>query len=203
MGKPSVKTRALKGQAVRQYNDMRLNLFDLEFCNRILIENIAILRGKPSDMYTALWIAVLTKFFACFGDSESRRTLNPKKVFKNNEVAMIAFRRLQNIRNKHIVHDANNIYQSNAVIQIIDGNVDKDFKCIIVGSSFVDTEMDRLMMLIDVSISHVSNAIGNLANTIKGDLEEMSVEDILQLKEWHYDAKAAMFDVGENRIRFD
>jgi hypothetical protein len=89
--------------------DLRLHQSDLRFCERILqIYGNMILVGSPSDVAHALWIAILVKFYSCFGASEARMSLNAKKVYAGRDDAMVVFHFYKNIRNKHIVHDENN-----------------------------------------------------------------------------------------------
>jgi hypothetical protein len=77
----------------------------------------ATLTGQADDLSRALWIAVLTKFYSCFGRNASRTSLDPKRIYAANPDAMKAFWYYQNMRNKHIVHDENNyLYATTGIV---------------------------------------------------------------------------------------
>lgn len=197
------RTLALKGRDVRSLNDLYLNLTDLTLCLRLMTDNKDVLWGKPSDLKVALWTAIITKYFSCFGNSDSRRTLNAGKVFKNNPNAQSTFYKFSNIRNKHIVHDENNMIQSNAVIQIDEGVVARPFKIMIVGGDAASHDVDAMGVLLSVSIEFAQNALNVLIPRIQAQVDAMSLEDIGALEEWRLNLPVAIFGVDKSRVRLD
>ena len=91
----------------RRVADLALHAADLQFaanCLKLLIDE------QPSDqkiLREALWRSAIVHFMKCFGESGSRSSLNAKKVYQGDEVALTCFRYFQSLRNKHVAHDDN------------------------------------------------------------------------------------------------
>jgi hypothetical protein len=200
----TVKTFVLKGNEAKQYNDLMLNLSDLGFCHRLMHENKELLAGKPSDAKMAIWVAVLTKCFCCFQQSDSRRKLAADKIFKGNDSAKQAYSRLSNIRNKHTVHDENNMTQSTAIIQLGAGNADREVKCVIVGGGDAAAhDVAGMELILGVAIAYLENEVAKRGQRLQSQVDAMTTDEIHTLNEWKFDAKAAMFDVDKPRVRLD
>jgi hypothetical protein len=84
--------------------DLRLHQSDLVFCEEAMQE-LAKVVPAVGTVARALLIAVLTKFFSCFGRNEASEPLQPGRIFKGEAGAMEVFNYFKALRNKHIVHN--------------------------------------------------------------------------------------------------
>ena len=89
----ALQSAQLAGHKAKKLADLSLNQYDMSFCERLLKEHGSRFLGEYDDLSRALWIAVLTKFVCCFGDSGkgARSLLKEKKVYAPNSKALQDF----------------------------------------------------------------------------------------------------------------
>ena len=96
----AVKVLSISGPKVRRLADLALHKSDLDFALECLT-SINEVAEKPSVLRQALWRSAIVHFVKCFGESESRFNLNPKKVYKGDTGAFEPYWYFNSLRNKH------------------------------------------------------------------------------------------------------
>lgn len=147
----------------RRLEDMRLHQSDLLFCQRTTQTYGTAVESQSDDLAVALWVAILTKFYSCFGQSKSRSSLDPKAVFGATSEAMVVFNYYKNIRNKHIVHDENNhnycytgiVFGPNLEIQDI-------ISLKIQTVSYSLTDGQNVINLVDIALKYVAQEVSSM-----------------------------------------
>jgi len=166
----------LAGHIAKRVADLSLHQYDMDFCARLLKENGARLVGEYDDLSQSLWIAVLTKFISCFGNSKARALLNKDKVYGSDLKALQAFGWISNLRDKHVVHDENSYYGATAFAWLEkDGNVRQ------VGAMTYVTRLDpglvdALRYLVERAQEHIRIAITDAGEALLAEVQAMSPE---------------------------
>ena len=198
----STKTYVLTGNEVRRQNDITHNVADLLFCQRVLgLCKDGLLSG-PNDTFIAMWIAVVVKYFFCFGKSASRRSFDANKVFKGNDTAKKMYYRMANVRNKEIVHDENSATQSNVVISVTDGLVNRDFASIVLNRAPGKSDIEGMELIIGLAIGYGQDEARKLGPAIKSKIDAMTENEISALQEMVYTSVAGA-NPEARRIRID
>jgi len=89
---------------------LALHKMDLDFA----LECLETINHTPSEPYLlreVLWQTSIVRFIKCFGGNDSRFSLDPKVVYKDDIGALQAFNFFLSLRNKNIVHDENSYTQ--------------------------------------------------------------------------------------------
>ena len=66
---------------------------------------------EPHVLRQAMWRSAIVHSIKCFGQSESRFSLDPKKIYKCDTGAFKPYEYFESLRNKHLVHDENSYAQ--------------------------------------------------------------------------------------------
>jgi hypothetical protein len=106
----AVKFLRVTGPKGQRLADLALHRADLDFAFECLTE----LNTTPEQsrvLRQALWRSAIVHFVKCFGQSESRFSLNPDKVYREYTAAKEPYRYFESLRNKHLVHDENSYAQ--------------------------------------------------------------------------------------------
>ncbi|MGE5443502.1 MAG: hypothetical protein ACM3SR_02745 [Ignavibacteriales bacterium] len=117
----------LEGHQEGQFKSLFLHRGDLEFCLSALSElgNLLSQDNKNHVLAQSLWLAVIVRFFYCFGSSKGRIRLNENKIFKGQNGALDVFNYFKNLRDKHLVHDENSYNQCFVVLSLTGNRVKK------------------------------------------------------------------------------
>jgi len=170
--------------AAKRLAALRLHQVDLGLCEKLMqfLCNI-----DQADLSEALWTAILTKFFSCFGDSKARAALHPTKVYKGIPDALTAFRFFENIRNKHVVHDENNYRLSTTAVVLGDNSEVQDILSFAVDSFYRNEETSQtLYNLIDRTRKFVESEIASTLKKIFTEVNTMTPSEREQLPELSY-----------------
>lgn len=199
----AVRTAVLEGAEVRMYNDYHLHLTDVKTCAAVMMDHHSVLIGSSSDLKKILWAGVFAKFFLCFQSSASRRLITADKVFSNNPNGKAVFKELEHTRNKHLIHDENNMRQCNVVVQVSLDDGSRKMMTIAPEMTFNQQDYDHMAMLINQTLDYLHSQINMIGQRLEAKLASMSLDEINRLKEWQFDANAAMFRKGNKRTRLD
>ena len=185
----AVKIVQITGEKAKHLADLTLHRADLKFAIGCL-EGINLLTEKLKWLRQGLWHSAIVHFMKCFGGHESRFSLNPKKVYKGNQVARVVFENFKNLRNKHLVHDENSYAQSHP--GAILNKKDCDHKIAkIICVAFVSITLDQVAYSnLHSSITHalkwVEEQIEDLCNFLTSELEAVPYDDLFSRKEIVY-----------------
>jgi hypothetical protein len=156
----AIALKRIDGPVERQLQDITLHANDLSFCSEACAHMRGLDREKQRFLLKALFVASIARYFKCFGDSESRAQLSPKKVLKNHPGAEKVFDYFLDLRRKHILHDEN--AYSQALIGIVLNPKDASAKIADVVSTAVtvltldDEHLQQFSNLVAVSLDWVS-----------------------------------------------
>jgi hypothetical protein len=125
----------------------------------------------------ALWIAVLTKFFSCFRGSKARRKLDDEhKIYGSNPKALADFELLKDLRNKHIVHDQNNLYAAEAFAWLEpDGDV-RHVGTMVFAARIDPTLVAAMGDLVERAQEYIQIAIGEAGEALLAEVQAMTPE---------------------------
>jgi len=123
-----VKVITVDGNLARRLADLALHRSDLSFALGCLEAMERLPEAEDQELTrTALWCSAVVHYVKCFGASQKRSQLDPKKVHKGCQpVTHQVFEFFKSLRHKHIVHDEN-AYKQSAVGAIINAG-NKPFK---------------------------------------------------------------------------
>ncbi len=175
----------------RRLADLRMHQVDLAFCERAMQSLANETLDPPSVAAEALWIAAITKFFSCFG-SGGRAQLNASAVFKAMPDARTAFEYYRSLRNKHVVHDENNLNYAVAGVALrADGSV-----CDVISLHVATLNYEReVLQTLYNLIAHVQGYVGRKIDEVHkacfAALEVMDPQQRLALPKVIYRAPLA------------
>lgn len=180
-----VKAVELKQEGrVRQLADMALHVEDLGFA----MECLKRINDFPNDHFLrdGLWRNAITHYIKCFGQSESRSSLQFEQVYKREpETARICFDFFKSLRNKHVVHDENSYTRCYAGLVLNDGQKPYKIERIICAPVHSETlaqaNYGNLHLLIEKAIESVSAKFDSLCEQLTKELEKKSYADLASL----------------------
>ena len=183
----AVKVVQITGEKAKRLADLTLHRADLKFAIECL-DGINLLTEKW--LRQGLWHSAIVHFMKCFGGHESRFSLNPKKVYKGNQVARAVFENFESLRNKHLVHDENSYAQSHPGVILYKKDCDHKIAKIIC-AAFVSITLDQVAYSnLHSSITHalkwVEEQIEDLCNVLTSELEAVPYDDLFSRKEIAY-----------------
>ncbi|MCI0146676.1 hypothetical protein KNO81_12335 [Paraburkholderia sediminicola] len=177
----AIKAIVVEGPLAKRFADLALHRKDLRFAEACLIETRSVAEDKDL-VQEALWRCAIVHFAKCFGDG-NRFQLSAEKIFKTEPPeAMICFKHFKELRNKHVIHDANSFAQSIPTAGLNDGK--KPYKIeevtctTIVKDTLVQGSYEALSNLVRVAREWVEREFDALAARIKSDLEAESYADL-------------------------
>jgi hypothetical protein len=141
----AVKVLGISGPKSRRLADLALHKSDLDFALECLtaINQVA---EEPYIIRQALWRSAIVHFIKCFSESESRFSLNPKQVYKNDPGASEPYRYFDSLRNKHLIHDENSYAQCLPGAVLNKKGMDHKIAKIVCLSVIGDRDSERLAM---------------------------------------------------------
>ena len=172
----------LSGENADCLKSYALHQYELNFCvlhipdwGKFHSENIL-------DLADAVFITIVSKLVSCFQHSKSRSKLDKNLVYGLNTELRNSFEYFENIRNKHLIHDQNNMFQCQAVALLDDEGVVLDVKTLI-GHMFLRpaTHSAQLRSLTRTALVHVDNKVTELCKCLMNDVSVMSPEERAKL----------------------
>ena len=107
----AIKLIKLNGHNARRVADLALHRSDLEFAKECLARINKFLSPSDAVVRDALWSTAICQYIKCFGSSASRGQLSAEKIFKGDTLGLELHQYFKDLRNKHIIHDENDVAQ--------------------------------------------------------------------------------------------
>ncbi len=187
----AVKVVRLCDAKAKRLADLALHRADLDFAIKCL-EGINLIASDLLVLQEGLWRSAIVHFMKCFGDNDSRFSINAKQVYKNDSDALAVFEYFKALRNKHLVHDANSYAQSlpGAIInKETDSNKIAKIVCTtILGATLVQDNYNNLHRLLTYSQAWVVEQFDTLCDLLMSELENLPYEDLISRDSVHYQA---------------
>jgi len=195
----AAKVFRLEGQQAKRLADLALHQNDLNFALECL-EGVNLIakqfHGKEEQLHglrQGLWYSAIVHCMKCFGDHESRFSLNPKQVFKGNTVdAMEPFEYFKNLRNKHLVHDENSYTQSlpGAILNKkgCDSKIARIVCLSVIGNTLDQNAYTGLHRVITVALERVNQQFEDLCSLVTSELESVPYDELLSREAIVYSA---------------
>lgn len=124
-------------------------------------------------------------FIKCFGESESRFSLNPKKVYKGDTGALEPYKYFNSLRNKHLVHDENSYAQClpGAVLnkKDMDHKIAKIVCLSITGDTLSQDNYSNLHLLVTRAREWVVAQFDELCAELTSELEPQPYDELFAL----------------------
>jgi hypothetical protein len=137
--------------------------------------------NEYSDVSLALWIAVVTKFMSCFRDTQARRGLKSQKVYRGNPTAMQDFELLMDLRNKHVVHDENSLYNA-AAFPWLEPNGDvRGVGAMLTVARIDPTHVTMMCNLVGHALDFLNTAMAKAGKALLIRVQEMTPEERMAL----------------------
>ncbi len=104
----AIKLVRLDGHKARQVAHYALHRSDFQFALHCLD---SINAAANPVMQEALWQSAIVHFIKCFKGASARTTsLDRRVIFKHNAPALAAFKYFDDLRDKHTIHNFNNLH---------------------------------------------------------------------------------------------
>jgi hypothetical protein len=197
----AVKVLRLSGPKSQRLADLALHKADLDFA----LECLEAINHQPEDAYVvrqALWRSAIVHFMKCSGGSESRFSLDAKKVYKGDGGAFEPFKFFESLRNKHLVHDENSFAQClpGAVLNKngMEYKIAKIVCLSVIGDTLNQDDYSHLHLLATRARQWVATQFDELCNLLTKELEPKSYDDLFAMEGITYTAPAAD-DVHKSR----
>jgi hypothetical protein len=172
----------LDGPKANRLADLALHRSDLEFADQCL-EAINRVPDEDWIIRQTLWRSAIVHFFKCFAPAASRGQLNERRVFKSHADALAAFAYLQDLRNKHFVHDDNPYSQCHPTAVLNNGAKPYKVEKVVCLCARVETlaqeNFSNLKLLIVAARDDVTSAFDELCNVLTKDLELEPYEQLV------------------------
>lgn len=180
----AVKVLRISGPKSQRLADLALHKSDLDFALECLTAvNLAI--EQPWVLRQALWRSAIVNFIKCFGESESRFSLNPKKVYKGDTGALEPYKYFKSLRNKHLVHDENSYAQClpGAVLnkKDMDHKIAKIVCLSITGDTLSQDNYSNLHLLVTRAREWVVAQFDELCAVLTSELEPQPYDELFAL----------------------
>jgi hypothetical protein len=190
----AVKVLRIRGPKAQRLADLALHKEDLDFTIECL-EAINTTPDKPYLLRQVLWQAAIVHYMKCFGQSESRFSLNPKAVYKGDAGAFEPYKYFDSLRNKNLVHDENSFTQClpGAVLNK-KGMAHKIAKIVclsLVGDALNQGNFQNLHLLATRAREWVIAQFDELCHVLTLELEPKDYEELLAMEGITYTAPSA------------
>lgn len=180
----AIKVVRVTGPKSQRLADLALHKADLDFA----LESLAAINQAPEEPYVlrqALWRSAIVHFIKCFGQSESRFSLDAKKVYKGDPGAAEPFAFFESLRNKHLVHDENSFAQClpGAVLNKpgMDHKVAKIVCLSVIGDTLSQDNYNNLHLLATRAQEWVVAQFDQLRDVLTSELEPKSHDELLAM----------------------
>lgn len=178
----AAKAIKIDGPIAKKFSDLVLHQSDLEFAKECL-RAINLVSNEPRVFHQALWRSAIIHYCKCFGASEARSQLNPKKIYKDEpEGAMLAFNHFKDLRNKHFIHDENSYAQCVPGAILNQQANSKKIEKIIAVSTFAETldkvPYNNLSKLILIALDFVNAQYNQTTELLMHELEQLPYETL-------------------------
>jgi len=200
----AVKVLRLTGPKSERLADLALHKADLDFA----LEYLAAINQVPEEPYVvrqALWQSAIVHFIKCFGQSESRFSLDPKSVYKGDTGAFEPYKYFDSLRNKHLVHDENSYTQClpGAVLnkKDMDHKIAKIVCLNVIGDTLAQENYSNLHLLATRAREWVVAQFDQLCEVLTSEFEQTPYDELFALDGITYTAPGAD-DVHKPRPAF-
>ncbi len=190
----AIKVLRITGPKSQRLADLALHNADLHFS----LECLNAINHVPEEPYVlrqALWRSAIVHFIKCFGQSESRFSLNPKKVYKGDIGAFEPFAYFESLRNKHLVHDENSYAQClpGAVLNKkgMPRKIGKIVCLSVVGDTLGQENYNNLHLLVTRAREWVVARFDELCDVVTSELEPKSHDELFAMDGITYTAPGA------------
>jgi hypothetical protein len=181
----AIKVLRIIGPKSQRLADLALHKADLDFSLGSL-EAINQLPEEPIILRQALWRSAIVHFVKCFGRSESRFSLDPKKVYRGDAEAFEPFEYFDSLRNKHLVHDENSYAQCLPGAVLNKKGMGQKIAKIVCLSVIADTlnqeNYSNLHLLASRALEWVVAQFDELCNLLTSELEPKSHEELFAME---------------------
>jgi len=181
----AVRVLRIAGPKSRRLADLALHLVDLDFT----LECLEALNGTPDEPHIfrrVLWDSAIVHFIKCFGQSDSRFSLDSNIVYKSDPAAFEPYRYFDSLRNKNLVHDENSYMQGlpGAVLNKkgMDYKIAKIVCLSVVGETLGQENYQNLHLLATRAREWVVAQFDELCNILTRELEPKSYEELLAME---------------------
>ncbi len=179
----AAKVIRLDGHKAKRLADLALHRSDLAFAMACL-EGINQIPAEQPVLREGLWRSAIVHLMKCYGRSDSRFSLDVKRVLNSDLDGKEVFKFFHNLRDKHLVHD------SNAYAQCLPGAIlnkeGMDHKIAkIICMSFHSQTLDQsafgnLHLLITRSMEWVVQEFDALCENLTRELESVPYQDLVK-----------------------
>jgi hypothetical protein len=190
----AVKVLRIAGPKSRRLADLALHKADLDFA----LECLAAINQVPEEPYVlrqALWRSSIVHFIKCFGQSESRFSLDPKKVYKGDTGAFEPYEYFESLRNKHLIHDENSYAQCLPGFVLnkkgMDHKIAKIVCLSVIGDTLTQDNYSNLHLLVTRAREWVVAQFDELCDVLTSELEPKSYDELFGLDGITYTAPGA------------
>lgn len=146
----------------------------------------------------------ITQYMKCFGSSASRGQLSAEKILKGAALGLEIHNYFKDLRNKHIIHDENDVAQCWPGAAINNGEKSYKIEKIITFSLTADTLLkesySNLDKLITMSLDWVKDEYEKVCISLTSELETVPYQDLIN-RESVAHRKPEIDDVGIARER--
>ena len=190
----AVKVLRITGPKSQRLADLALHKADLDFT----LECLAAINQAPEEphvLHRALWQSAIVHFMKCFGQSESRFSLDPNKVDKGDTGAFEPYNYFDSLRNKNLVHDDNSYAQCSpgAVLnkEGMDHKIAKIVCLSVIGETLGQENYSNLHLLVTRAREWVVAQFDELCEVLTSEFEAKPYEELLTLEGITYTAPGA------------
>jgi hypothetical protein len=187
----AVKVLRIAGPRSQRLADLALHKVDLDYALECL-ETINKTSAERYLLRQVLWEAAIVHYIKCFGQSESRFSLNPKTVYKGDAGAFEPYRYFDSLRNKNLVHDENSYTQClpGAILNKkgMEHKIAKIVCLSLVGDTLGQENYQNLHLLATRAREWVIAQFDELCNVITSELEPRDYEELLAMEGITYTA---------------
>ena len=187
----AIKVLRITGPKSQRLANLALHKADLHFA----LECLTAINHAAEETYVlrqALWRSAIVHFIKCFGQSKSRFSLDPKKVYKGDTGALEPYRYFDSLRNKHLVHDENSYAQClpGAVLnkKDMDHKIAKIIYLGVIGDTLNQDNYNNLHLLVTRAREWVVAQLDDLCAVLTSELEPKPYDELFALESMTYTA---------------
>jgi hypothetical protein len=200
----ALKSVAKAGQhAVSELQDLFLHEVDLSVAEEALRSLAAVDAVSERLLFEALWTAALVRCLKCFADNGARGRLKSKKVFDGQPKQVresLTF--LENLRNKHVVHDENPFAFCDVGVVVNAKSASESVADTFCFTAFVPAGWDNvrdLKIIVELTLAWVRMRIQQLQAEVLAMHRKMTRDELFSLPNMEYRAPTAD-DVSKRRL---
>lgn len=179
----AVKLIKLNGHKARRVADLALHRSDLAFAKECLTRINMYLSPSDAVVRQALWKTAICQYIKCFGSSVSRSQLSAEQILKGDSLGLEIHQYFKDLRNKHIIHDENDVAQCWPGAAINDGKksykVEKIISFSLTADTLIEESYSNLEKLVGTSISWVKDEFERLCTELTTELETVPYQELI------------------------